>query len=119
MTAYESTLAVLLRYLATTRTLHAGALRDYSLKSVEKALAELQRRELVTSHEFDGRTRVYGLTPREAQLHGLNPKRFRKPPGVDAIFENLLMLQFCTCGPIRRERMHERSSRSGSQISRQ
>lgn len=96
MTYRQTILEFMARYpLVTVALLHAAVGGTRSLKATEAALASLQRDGLIASYPFTRNRKLYGLTPKGALMFGLDEKRFAKPPGVQAMAQNLAIAMFC------------------------
>lgn len=99
MTYSQTILEFLGRHpLVTIAILHAAVGGTRSIKATEAAVAGLQRDGLIRSYPFTRNRKLYGLTPKGARGLGLDEKRFAKPPGLQAIVQNLSILMFCVQG---------------------
>jgi hypothetical protein len=96
MTSSESAVKTMLRYsLVTVESLHRAIGNGRSIKATEAALAKLQADGMVNAYAFVGNRKIYGLSVKAARIYGLNEKRFSRPPGHQAIFQNLAHFYFC------------------------
>ena len=92
-------------HLLFTRLVADGPFRGTPLKTVEAWFADKVRAALFVGHPFDGRTKVYGPTPRAARLRGVSAKKYANDPSAQTILQDTLIFQFCEQGPVRRKRL--------------
>lgn len=64
-------------------------------KTVESSLTRLVAQGLALRYPFIGNRVLYTPSPKAARLHGLDPKRFMRPPGPQAISDRLTIAIFC------------------------
>ncbi|MDE2505799.1 MAG: hypothetical protein KGM43_01165 [Planctomycetota bacterium] len=91
-TVKDRALAHLLRY---GLGLLATICPEENRKSVESAIARLIAEGMVCVYPFFGNKKIYAPSPKAARLQGLDPKRFMRPPGPQAISDRLTIAMFC------------------------
>ena len=93
-TAKSRVLAHLLRYsLGTKQMLLVGT--GCGIKALEAALAKLIAAGLVVAYPFIGTKKFYMLSAKGARQQGLDPKRFMRRPGPEALSARLTISLFC------------------------
>jgi hypothetical protein len=71
------------------------ALTGLGRKNVERIVAYLRRDGVIRPCSSLGNKRVYTLTVRGAVRLGLDPRKHRRTPGVQAIIDSLFIATFC------------------------
>jgi hypothetical protein len=86
---------VITRYgIATVALLHA-AFPDVTIKAIERVVSAFLRDNLIRHCATIGRQYVYAPTALVARRAGLDDRRFRRFPGIQALVERLAILSFC------------------------